>query len=123
MVISLIRKSERGSLMMELLVAIGLLTGALLPIAYSFASEKRMARTAYHRAVAMEIVDAETEILAAGEWKNFTRGGHDYHVSSSAVTNLPPGRFRLTISPQKFSLSWQADNKPVPTVLREVALP
>ena len=112
-----------GSLMIELLVAIALLTGALLPIAYSFASEKRMARSAYHRAVAMEIVDAETEILAAGEWKNFGKGTNDYPVSSVSATNLPPGRFVLTIGSANFRLSWQPNSNPSgPTVVREVTL-
>jgi hypothetical protein len=123
MVIQLTSKSTRGSMMVELLVAIALLTGALLPIAYSFASEKRMVRAAYHRAAAMEIVDAETEILAAGEWKNFERGTHEYKVAALAATNLPQGRFLLTIEPKKFSLTWQPASKPSPTVVREVTLP
>ncbi len=57
---------ERGGLMVELLVAMALLVGALLPLAYSIASEMRYARAAYQRAVAMEIVDGELEVVAAG---------------------------------------------------------
>src|SRR4051812_36219234 len=45
-----------GAMMTELLVAMALLTGALLPLAYSFRSEKRLANASYQRAVAMEIV-------------------------------------------------------------------
>jgi len=69
-----------GALMVELLVAMALLTGALLPLAYSFASEKRLARSYYQRAVAIEIVDGEMEALAAGEWHAFAPGVHEYRV-------------------------------------------
>src|SRR5437016_843099 len=50
-----------GTLMVEFLVAMALVMGALLPLAYSFAKEKRLARALYQRAVAMEIVDGEIE--------------------------------------------------------------
>jgi len=52
----------------------------VLPLAYSVASEKRLARASYQRAVAMEIVDGEIEILAAGEWLAFKSGAQDYQV-------------------------------------------
>ena len=57
---------RRGWLMVELLAAKKLLLGALIPIAYSIASEKRLAHSYYQRAVAMEIVDGELDVLAAG---------------------------------------------------------
>src|SRR5438128_11984527 len=90
---------QRGALMTELLVAMVLLTSALLPLAYSIAGERRLARALYQRAVAMEIVDGEMELLAAGEWRAFTPGRSDYSVRAGAATNLPPGRFLLTIQP------------------------
>jgi len=102
---------QSGALMVELLVAIALLTGALLPVAYSFASEKRLARASYQRAVAMEIVDGEMEILAAGEWTKFKAGTQDYQVRAAAATNLPPGRFILTISPSRLRLEWRPEIK------------
>src|SRR5207247_5331359 len=69
--------SERrraGLLMVELLVAMALITGALLPLAYSLASERRLVRATYQRAVAMEIVDGEMEVLAAGRLAAFAPG-------------------------------------------------
>ena len=98
--------SRHGYLMVELLVAMAILTGALLPIAYSLASEKRLARSSYQRAVAMEVVDGELEVLAAGPWREFTPGVHDYSVSARALTNLPPGKFLLTVRPGKVRLEW-----------------
>jgi hypothetical protein len=109
MVIRIPRKSarRRGALMIELLVALGILAGALLPCAYSIASEKRLARAYYQRAVAMEIVDGEIEALAAGEWRAFAPGTSEYPARAGAATNLPPGQFLLTIAGQKVRLEWR----------------
>ena len=93
--------------MVELLVALAILTGVLLPLAYSFVSERRLARAYYQRAVAMEIVDGEMEALLAGQWRAFTPGTHDYRVHAGAATNLPPGRFTLSVQPGKLRLRWQ----------------
>jgi hypothetical protein len=93
--------------MVELLVALAILIGVLLPLAYSFVSERRLARAYYQRAVAMEIVDGEMEALLAGEWRAFSPGTQDYRVHGGAVTNLPPGRFILNVQPNKLRLRWQ----------------
>ena len=100
-------RRSRGSLMVELLVAMALLIGVLFPLAYSFATERRLARSYYQRAVAMEIVDGEMEALLAGEWHAYTPGTHDYVVHAGAATNLPPGRFILSVQPSKLQLRWQ----------------
>ncbi|MEI6392982.1 MAG: hypothetical protein WCT12_17990 [Verrucomicrobiota bacterium] len=100
-------RRQHGALMTELLVALALLAGVLLPLAYSFVSERRLARSSYQRAVAMEIVDGEMEVLAAGEWRAFTPGTHEYQVRAGAATNLPPGQFVLTLEPGKVRLHWQ----------------
>jgi hypothetical protein len=93
--------------MVELLVAMALLVGVLFPLAYSFTTERRLARSSYQRAVAMELVDGEMEVLAAGEWRAFSPGSQDYRVQAGAATNLPPGRFVLTVDPDKLRLRWQ----------------
>jgi hypothetical protein len=100
------QRRQRGSLMVELLVAMALIIGVLFPLAYSFVSERRLARSYYQRAVAMEIVDGEMEVLVAGEWRAFPPGTHDYTVHAGAATNLPPGRFILSIQPGKLRLRW-----------------
>ena len=100
------RIRQRGSLMVELLVAMALLVGVLFPLAYSFSAERRLARSSYQRAVAMEIVDGETEVLVAGEWRGFSPGTQDYRVHAAAATNLPPGHFLLSVEPGKLRLQW-----------------
>ena len=101
------KSQQRGGLMIELLVAIALLTGALLPLAYSVGSEKKLARATYQRSVAMEIVDGEMEILLAGEWRNFTAGTQEYVVKARSATNLPPGKFKLTVGSERVRLEWR----------------
>jgi hypothetical protein len=105
--LSVHRRRQCGALLVELLVAMALLIGVLFPLAYSFATERRLARSYYQRAVAIEIVDGEMETLMAGEWHAFPTGTHDYAVHAGAATNLPPGRFTLTVQPPKLRLRWQ----------------
>ena len=102
---------QRGVLMVELLAAILLLTAALLPVAYSVSSEKRLARAMYQRAVAMEIVDGEMEVLSAGGWRAFTNGVSEYRVHAVAATNLPPGKFIVSVMPPKVRLEWRPEVK------------
>ena len=99
--------SQRGWLMAELLVAIAIFLVALMPIAYSFTAERKVARADYDRAVAMEIVDGEMEVLVAGEWRAFPVGTHPYAVNAQARTNLPDGQFTLTVESNKVRLEWQ----------------
>jgi Tfp pilus assembly protein PilV len=101
------KRCRSGFLMVELLVAMALLLAILLPFAYSFTAERRIALASYQRAVAMEIVDGEMEVLVAGEWRAYAPGTHDYHVHAGAATNLPPGRFILNVQPGKVRLRWQ----------------
>ena len=112
---------QRGTLMIELLVAMGLLAIALFPLAYSFVTEQRWSHALYQRTVAMEIVDGEIEVLAAGEWHSYAPGTHDYLARANAATNLPPGRLLLTLEPGKARLEWRpADRKRGGIVVREV---
>lgn len=98
---------ERASLMIELLVAMSILVGVMMPLAWSLASERRLARALYQRAVAMEIVDGELEVLMAGEWKTYGAGQHLYAVNNVSRTNLPQGEFWLTVQTNNVKLEWQ----------------
>jgi hypothetical protein len=100
------RRSEAGALMAEMLVALGLLAFTLLPLSVSFAREQATARALYHRAVAIALVDGEIEVLAAGEWRRFARGTHEYAVQAESARNLPPGRFQLTLTEELVRLEW-----------------
>ena len=97
--------------MTEMLVALGLLALAVLPIGYSISRELTLARAGYERAVAMEIVDGEMEILLAGNWRSFPAGTRDYTIHANAAANLPPGKFLLTIGSGKVRLEWRPDVK------------
>ncbi|MGD0650763.1 MAG: hypothetical protein ABSA97_06445 [Verrucomicrobiia bacterium] len=103
-------QNERGSLIIELVVALGILTATLIPLAYSFAQEQRLCRVYYWRAVAMEIVDGEMEVLSAGEWRAFGDGVLPYPIRAEAAKNLPPGRFVLSVHGQQLRLEWRPDS-------------
>lgn len=101
------RKS--GVLMSDLLVGMALLCLAIVPLATSLTREKLALRTSYQRAVAMEIVDGEMELLIAGEWRNYTNGVCQLTPSAKAAINLPPGKFQLTVAPKHLRLEWRSD--------------
>ena len=114
---------QRGIVMAELTMAMAILVIAMLPLAFSVNSDARLFRATYQRAVAMEIVDGEIEILAAGAWRNFPEGAHPYSVSARAAANLPAGQFQLTRAGQHLRLEWSsAKKRGVGPVVREVTV-
>ena len=121
--IRLSKARTRAALMTEWVVAMGVFTLACLPLAFEFLHERDLCHAYYLRAVAMEIVDGETELLAAGEWRGFKPGRQRYTVKAESATNLPPGEFVLTLAEDRLRLEWapKARNKGG-AVAREVRL-
>ena len=119
------RGRRRGAaLLIELTVAAGLLGVVFVSFAAVQGAERRLLRANAWRAVAMEIVDGEMEVLAAGEWKTLGEGEHDYAVRSEAARRLPPGRFVLTVTSSTLRLEWEPSRQGSGgTVVREAAIP
>jgi hypothetical protein len=114
------RLKQRGMLMTELLVAMAILVIAMFPLGYTMFSEAGLFRATYQRAVVMEIVDGEMEILAAGEWRDFPEGSQPYTVHANAAANLPPGRFLFTRTGNHLRLEWSsAKKRGIGTIVRE----
>jgi hypothetical protein len=112
---------QRGFMMTEMVMAMGILIIAMLPLSYSINSDAKLFRATYQRAVAMEIVDGEIEILAAGAWHSIPEGTHSYTVRANALTNLPPGQFQLTRTGEHLRLQWASTKKHgIGPVVREV---
>jgi Tfp pilus assembly protein PilV len=117
------RARQRGFMMTEMAMAMLILVIAMLPLAFSANSDARLFRATYQRTVAMEIVDGEMEILAAGAWRNFPEGAHPYTVHAKAAVNLPAGQFQLTRTGQHLRLEWLAAKKTgIGPVVREVTV-
>jgi hypothetical protein len=115
------RRLRRGYLMVDLLVALAILSLAIVPVGFSFAHERQVLKMEYCRSVANEIVDGEMEILAAGDWKNFPDGSQNYPVHARAAATLPPGRFQLTKTGNHLRLEWNSYEKHgVGAIVREV---
>ena len=112
---------ESGMLMADLFVAMAIFALAIMPVAFSYVRETRLLRAEYFRGAAMEIVDGEMEILAAGEWRNLPDGSQPYAVHAGAAANLPPGRFQLTKTGNHLRLEWTSDRRQgIGAVVREV---
>ena len=109
--------------MVDLVVAMTILTLTIVPLGFTFARERRALRAEYFRAAADEIVDGEMEILAAGDWKNFPDGAQIYTVHSQAAANLPLGHFQLTKTGNHLRLEWTPDRREgIGAVVREVTV-
>ena len=104
-------RRQRAALTTDAVVAIAILGLTMLPLSFAFVREMKLCRTYYSQAVAMEIVDGEMEILAAGEWRSFKPGTQTYAVRAEAVKVLPPGRFELTVKNERVRLEWLPDKK------------
>lgn len=100
------RRSRAGALMIELVVAIAILVAVLIPIGFSLAYEQKLCRAYYYRAVVMELIDGELEVLSAGEWRAFESGKQEYHVEGPTAKKLPPGRFELVMDMPRIQLGW-----------------
>jgi len=112
---------RRGFLMVDLAVGMAILAVAIMPLAYSFVHERQLLRAETSRAVAVEIVDGEMEILAAGEWRDFPDGQQIYAVHAQAAAALPPGRFQLTRTGDHLRLEWKSDEpRGIGPVVREI---
>jgi hypothetical protein len=110
-------------MMMDLVVAMAILSLAIVPLGFSFARERHVLKIEYLRGVANEIVDGEMEILAAGDWNNFPDGPHNYSVRAGAAASLPPGHFQLTKTGNRLRLEWTPDKRQgIGGVVREVTV-
>lgn len=105
------RRREAAMLITELLVAITFLCAAVIPLAYSFAKEQQYLHNCYQRAIALEIVDGEMELLTAGEWRGYPDGVHKLVPTAQSAKNLPPGTLQLTVVGKQLSLEWLPDNR------------
>jgi hypothetical protein len=112
-----------GFLMVDLLIGMAILTLAIVPLAFSFIHEQQSLHAEYLRAVAVEIVDGEMEILVAGEWRDFADGSQVYKVHAQAAASLPSSHFRLTKSGKHLRLEWKSDEpRGIGIVVREITV-
>jgi hypothetical protein len=105
------RTHEAAALMTELMIGLAILGIAIFPLAYSFAKEHQYLRSCYQRAVAMEIVDGEMEVLLAGHRHTFTNGVHTLTSRAQSATNLPPGILQLTVAEKNLRVEWLPSGK------------
>ena len=116
-------RHRHGFMMVDLFVGMAILAVAILPLAFSYVRETRLLRAEYFRSAAMEIVDGEMEVLAAGEWRNSPEGAQPYVVHARAAANLPPGHFQLTKTSRHLRLEWTSDQRQgIGTVIREITI-
>jgi hypothetical protein len=118
------RRAAGGVLQIDLVVGMAILTLAIVPLGFSFEHERQVLKAEYFRSAALEIVDGEMEILAAGDWRHFPDGTQNYPVHSPTLANLPPGTFQLTKTGNHLRLIWASDqHKGIGEIVREITVP
>lgn len=90
-------KQTRAGILIELVLALGVLATVVIPLSYSFVFEQRQCRAAYERAVLMERVDGEMEVLVAGEWRRYGDGAH--HLPHNLTLTVTGQKLRLQSGP------------------------
>ena len=108
---SMLSRRRRGALITEAVIAMGLLTFAMLQLAFSIVREQKLTRAYFNRAIVMEIIDGEMEALMAGEWRAFMPGAQSYPVRAEAAKSLPRGKFVLTLDSDRVRLEWLPEKK------------
>ncbi|MHB1306426.1 MAG: cupin domain-containing protein [Limisphaerales bacterium] len=104
-------RPHRGTILIEMVFALGVLAAVIIPVSLSFRSEIQLVRASCHQAVAMEIVDGEMEVLVAGEWQAFETGTHRFEPRAESAAILPPGRFWLTLGDGRLRLEWKPEGR------------
>jgi hypothetical protein len=120
------RRKERGSVLLaELIGAMLVLTVALMSLTLVLVKDQKTCREHYFKALAMEIVDGEMEVLRAGYWKEFNQGIQHYPTTAQSMKNLPEGELQLTLDGKRLQLEWtpKEDRYQSGRVVREVNLP
>ena len=115
-------QSRRGALEVDMLIALTLLFAAAIPLMCTFSTDARGLRFGYDRAVAMECVDGEMEILAAGAWRNQPLGTNQITLSGNAAKNLHPPTATLIRQAGSIRVEWRPDGRRA-VIAREVKLP
>jgi len=115
---------RRGMLITEAVIAMGILVVAVIPLGYVFLKDARLFHMAYHRSIAIEMVDGEMEILAAGEWQSFPEGTNAYPARIETAALLPHGRFLFIRSGKHLRLEWSPTEHEtgIGAVVREVTV-
>jgi len=117
------KTSRRGLLETDMVIAMALLFGAAIPLMCTFSSDARALRFGYDRAVAMECVDGELEVLAAGAWRNQPMGTNEIVLSGNAAKNLRPPTAKVIRQPDSIRVEWRPDSRRSICIVREVKLP
>ncbi len=107
---------KQNFMMYEAIVAISVLSIALIPLAYNIKAETKMLSALYYRSVAEQIIDGHIKLLSSGEWIKYKEGDQKYHINNKAFNQIPKGDVILRIvslkdNKIKIILEWESIKK------------
>lgn len=104
------RRRECGALMTEALIGMAILAVAVMPLSVTFMTNQITVHRLYQKAVTMEVIDGEIEILAAGEWHSFKEGAQPYPIDEKHAKNILRGAATLTVAGNHLRLEWKPED-------------
>ena len=104
--------NRKKFLMIEIVIALGIIAVVMIPLASAFFREGRMLRALYYQSVAEQVLDGEREVLAAGEWRNYPVGEYICLIDNDAFKHLPEKKVVLEVTDidnnqRKFVFVWE----------------
>ncbi len=109
-----------ASVLPDLVIAIMLLGLVLLPLAHSFASQRRLLQAEMDRATMVQLVDGELEILLAGPWRKLPEGTSSLTIRTNGLVRVAAGSCAVTRSNGMVKLEWTpAARSGVGRIIRE----
>lgn len=96
--------------MTEILIGMAIFWAAIVPLSLSFMNNQRTVKRLYQKAVTMEMIDGEMEVLVAGEWSSFKEGSQPYPIDAGQAKVLPHGAATLTVTGNHLKLEWKPED-------------
>ena len=113
-----------GALTIELVVAAAMLLTVFLPLGLGLVTQHRQARDLHLRAVIMQHLDGELEVLSAGGWRQLPAEGRRWELAPQPGALVPRGHFEAVAADGWLRVSWQpAPGQRGRTLQRETRLP
>ena len=91
---------------LDIALAIVILGLIFIPLSVTSSAKLDLARRHHFKAVALNLIDGEIDVLLAGEIKKYKPGESLITPPGEAVGSLPKGEFILTLNDKIFKLEW-----------------
>ena len=91
---------------LDVALAVSILLLVFIPFSVTSSSKLDLARRQHFKAVALQMIDGELDVLMAGERQKYIPGEHKITPPGEAVKTQPVGEFILTVQENPRTIAW-----------------